>query len=71
VKAHTGSGSIELRNIRGALRADTGSGDIRIGGAPTQPWKISTGSAAWICGLERAANPGRLDRSGSIHATAA
>ena len=44
VKAHTGSGNIELRNISGGLRAETGSGDINLGGQPKSGWKVSTGS---------------------------
>jgi DUF4097 and DUF4098 domain-containing protein YvlB len=44
VKAQTGSGNIELRNLRGGLRAGTGSGNIKVGGAPTADWKLETGS---------------------------
>ena len=41
---HTGSGSIELRNLRGGLRAGTGSGNIKVGGAPANSWHLETGS---------------------------
>ena len=34
VKAQTGSGSIELREVHGGLRASTGSGGIKVGGTP-------------------------------------
>ena len=34
VKAQTGSGRIELKDIHGSLRAGTGSGDIKISGSP-------------------------------------
>ena len=30
--------------MRGGLRAGTGSGDIKVGGAPTAPWHLETGS---------------------------
>jgi len=44
VKAGTGSGNIELRNLRGGLRADTGSGSIKVAGTPTNSWRLETGS---------------------------
>jgi DUF4097 and DUF4098 domain-containing protein YvlB len=44
VKAQTGSGNLELRNLRGGLRGGTGSGDIKVGGTPTSPWHLETGS---------------------------
>ena len=44
MKAHTGSGNIELKNVRGGLHAETGSGSIKVGGAPTAYWKLETGS---------------------------
>ena len=44
VKAETGSGNIELRNLHGGLRAGTGSGNIKVGGTPASPWHIETGS---------------------------
>ena len=44
MKAQTGSGNVELRNLRGGLRAGTGSGEIKVGGAPTAPWHLETGS---------------------------
>jgi DUF4097 and DUF4098 domain-containing protein YvlB len=44
VKAETGSGSIELRSLRGGLRASTGSGNIKVGGTPANTWHLETGS---------------------------
>lgn len=44
MKAETGSGNIELRNLRGGLRAGTGSGNIKVGGTPAAPWHLETGS---------------------------
>jgi DUF4097 and DUF4098 domain-containing protein YvlB len=44
VKAETGSGKVELRNLHGGLRAGTGSGDIKVAGTPTAPWRLETGS---------------------------
>jgi len=44
VKAQTGSGNIELRNLRGGLHAGTGSGNIKAGGTPAYDWKLETGS---------------------------
>jgi DUF4097 and DUF4098 domain-containing protein YvlB len=44
VKAETGSGNIELRNLHGGLRAGTGSGNIKVGGTPASPWHLETGS---------------------------
>ncbi len=44
VEVETGSGSLDLRGLRGGLRAHTGSGDIRASGEPTGEWSIQTGS---------------------------
>ena len=46
VKAETGSGSIRLNGLSGALKASTGSGDIEAAGQPTTDWKLSTGSGS-------------------------
>jgi len=46
VKAQTGSGSVELRNLHGGLRAGTGSGDIKVGGTPSSDWKLRAGSGS-------------------------
>ena len=46
VKAQTGSGNIELKDIHGGLHAGTGSGDIKITGCPRCDWKLETGSGS-------------------------
>ena len=46
VKAETGSGSIELRNLHGGLHAETGSGSIKAGGTPSAQWRLQTGSGS-------------------------
>ena len=46
VKAHTGSGSIRLKNVQGDLYAETGSGDLEIQGQPTSDWRLQTGSGS-------------------------
>jgi hypothetical protein len=43
VKATSTTGSLELRNLRGALRAATNVGSIRVSGAPTSDWSVQTG----------------------------
>ncbi len=68
VKARTGSGSIELKNLHGGLHADTGSGNIKVDGTPTAPWRLHTGSGSvelWTgnAGLTLDASTG----SGSVH----
>jgi DUF4097 and DUF4098 domain-containing protein YvlB len=68
VKAQTGSGNVELRNLHGGLRAGTGSGDIKVGGMPSADWKLQTGSGSveyWpgSMGFTLDASTG----SGSIH----
>jgi hypothetical protein len=47
VKGETGSGSIHLNGLSGALKASTGSGDIEAAGQPTTDWKLSTGSGSF------------------------
>ena len=42
--AGTGSGSIKLTDVHGAVKAETGSGTLEISGQPTSPWKLETGS---------------------------
>ena len=46
VKAQTGSGRIELKDIHGGLHAGTGSGDIKISGSPASDWRLETGSGS-------------------------
>ena len=45
-RLNTGSGSIELHNLKGALHAHTGSGNIRVNGSPVSEWKLGTGSGS-------------------------
>lgn len=42
----TGSGSIRVDDLRGALHARAGSGRIELGGQPTGDWNIATGSGS-------------------------
>jgi DUF4097 and DUF4098 domain-containing protein YvlB len=46
VRAQTGSGSIQLKNVQGSLWADSGSGSLFITGRPSALWKIETGSGS-------------------------
>jgi DUF4097 and DUF4098 domain-containing protein YvlB len=46
VKANTGSGTIELKDVKGGLRAETGSGNIKVDGTPAEDWKLQTGSGS-------------------------
>ncbi|HEY1810258.1 MAG TPA: DUF4097 family beta strand repeat-containing protein, partial [Acidobacteriaceae bacterium] len=64
----TGSGSIHLQGVNGALFAETGSGDIEIGGRPNAPWKLETGSGGVT--LNTGSSRFSLDAStgsGSVH----
>jgi len=68
VKAGTGSGSIELKNLHGGLRAGTGSGNIKVDGTPAAFWRISTGSGSvelWTGNAALTLDAGT--GSGSIH----
>ncbi len=57
-----------MKNIHGALKAETGSGNIKAAGAPATGWKLTTGSGTvelWVGDA-----PLTLDAesgSGSIH----
>ena len=44
MKAETGSGNIEIKDIHGSFRGQTGSGDIKATGTPSAPWTLETGS---------------------------
>lgn len=46
MRAETGSGSVRLHGVNGALKASTGSGDIQVEGNPATDWKLSTGSGS-------------------------
>jgi DUF4097 and DUF4098 domain-containing protein YvlB len=68
VKAQTGSGSIQLKNVQGELYAQTGSGDMEIQGQPTAAWKLETGSGSVT--LNTGSSRFSLDAetgSGSVH----
>lgn len=65
----TGSGSIRVNDLRGTLRAHTGSGSIELDGHPAGDWSMSTGSGGIIVRLPAQA-AFYLDAhtsSGSIH----
>jgi DUF4097 and DUF4098 domain-containing protein YvlB len=44
VRAETGSGGLELRNVHGSLQAQAGSGSIKADGEATGEWMVHTGS---------------------------
>jgi DUF4097 and DUF4098 domain-containing protein YvlB len=46
IKAESGSGSIRLRGVNGAVRAGTGSGDIEVDGNPSAEWRLNTSSGS-------------------------
>jgi hypothetical protein len=43
VKAVSGAGNLELRNLHGALHAVTDAGSIKVSGAPAGDWQVQTG----------------------------
>jgi hypothetical protein len=43
VKAVSGTGNLELRNLHGALRAVTDAGSIKVSGVPAGDWSVQTG----------------------------
>jgi len=47
----TGSGSIRVNDVHGAVRAHTGSGTIELEGQPTGDWNMSTGSGGIVVRL--------------------
>lgn len=65
----TGSGSIRINDLRGAVRAHTGSGGIELQGQPTGDWSVSTGSGGIVVRLpaQAAFNLNAHTSSGSIH----
>jgi hypothetical protein len=65
----TGSGSIRVDDVRGAVRAHTGSGSIEVQGQPTGDWNMSTGSGGIIVRLpaQAAFYLSAHTSSGSIH----
>ena len=46
VVARTGSGGLDLRGVNGALRADSGSGGIKVEGTQAGPWELDSGSGS-------------------------
>ncbi len=64
----TGSGSIHLDDVRGVLRAHTGSGSIDIEGQPTGDWSMTAGSGRIVVHLpaQAAFNLDAHTGSGSI-----
>lgn len=65
----TGSGSIRVNEVRGALRAHTGSGSIELEGQPAGDWTMSTGSGRITVRLpaQAAFHLNARTSSGSIH----
>ncbi|HEX9119887.1 MAG TPA: DUF4097 family beta strand repeat-containing protein [Terriglobales bacterium] len=65
----TGSGGIRVDDVRGAVRAHTGSGSIELQGQPTGDWNMSTGSGGIIVRLpaQAAFYLSAHTSSGSIH----
>ncbi|MFI5086948.1 MAG: DUF4097 family beta strand repeat-containing protein [Terriglobales bacterium] len=65
----TGSGSIRVDDVRGAVRAHTGSGSIEVQGQPTGDWNMSTGSGGIVVRLpaQAAFYLSAHTSSGSIH----
>ena len=65
----TGSGSIRISGLRGAVRAHTGSGHIELDGQPTGDWRLNTGSGGITLRLpaQAAFELNAHTSSGSIH----
>jgi DUF4097 and DUF4098 domain-containing protein YvlB len=65
----TGSGSIHINDLRGAVRAHTGSGRIELDGQPTGDWRLGTGSGGITVRLppQAAFELNAHTSSGSIH----
>jgi DUF4097 and DUF4098 domain-containing protein YvlB len=65
----SGSGAIRVSDIRGALRARTGSGNIELQGQPTGDWSMTTGSGGIAVRLpaQAAFDLNAHTSSGSIH----
>jgi hypothetical protein len=65
----TGSGSIRVNDVRGTVRAHTGSGNIELQGQPTGDWSMSTGSGGIVVHLpaQAAFNLSAHTSSGNIH----
>lgn len=65
----TGSGSIRVDDVRGTVRARTGSGSIEVQGQPAGDWNMSTGSGGIIVRLpaQAAFYLSAHTSSGSIH----
>ncbi len=65
----TGSGSIHISDLRGAVRAHTGSGRIELEGQATGDWRLSTGSGGITVRLPAQASfeLNAHTSSGSIH----
>ena len=65
----TGSGSIRVDEVRGAVRAHAGSGSIELQGQPAGDWSMSTGSGSIIARLpaQAAFYLSAHTSSGSIH----
>jgi len=65
VRAETGSGGLELRNVHGSLQADTGSGSIKADGEATGEWRLHAGSGSVQLRLPQNASFNLNARTGS------
>ncbi|MGZ4834551.1 MAG: DUF4097 family beta strand repeat-containing protein, partial [Terriglobales bacterium] len=65
----TGSGNIRIDDLRGAVRAQTGSGRIELEGQPMGDWRLGTGSGGITVRLpaQAAFNLNAHTSSGSIN----
>jgi DUF4097 and DUF4098 domain-containing protein YvlB len=65
VNVGTGSSTIDLVGVNGALTATSSSGRIRVSGMPTAPWQITSGSGSFDLDFDSNAKLTLEARSGS------
>jgi putative adhesin len=65
VDVETGSSSVVLRGLDGALRVTSRSGRIEVAGAPSAPWQVWTGSGSVAITLDRDTSAELAAKSGS------
>lgn len=68
VDVETGSGAIRLNGLRGGLNVSTQSGSVTVQGAPSRPWRTSTGSGRVVMTVDGDAGYAveASSRSGSV-----